>query len=287
MTIKIVTDSTADLPPTLAEELGITVVPVYLRFGDQIYHDRVDISEDEFYDRLLHDPIHPSTTQPTPQDFTTIYQKLSQDAEGIVSIHVTSRLSGTYNSAIQGKELAEVGCPIEVVDSQTVSMAMGIIAIAAAKMARSGKSLQQVAAEVRQIIPNIHLLILFDTLKYLAKGGRIGKAKGLLGSLLNVKPLLSIKDGELVPTGQVRTRSKGIQRLFEAVKNATGIQDLSIMYSTTPNEAQILAEDIGSIFPREQITLARVGPALGVHAGPGALAIGLRKKWAATIWTSA
>ena len=278
MTIKIVTDSTADLPPTLAQELGITVVPVYLRFGDQIYHDRVDISEDEFCDRLLHDPIHPSTTQPTPQDFTTIYQKLSQEADGIVSIHVTSRLSGTYNSAIQGKELAEVGCPIEVVDSQTVSMAMGIIAIAAAKMARSGKSLQQVAAEVKQIIPNIHLLILFDTLKYLAKGGRIGKAKALLGSVLNVKPLLSIKDGELVPTGQVRTRSKGIQRLFEAVKNATGIQDLSIVYSTTPDEAQILAEDIGFIFPREQIILARVGPALGVHAGPGALAIGFRQK---------
>ena len=278
MTIKIVTDSTADLPPTLAQELGITVVPVYLRFGDQIYHDRVDISEDEFYDRLLHDPIHPSTTQPTPQDFTTIYQKLSQEADGIVSIHVTSRLSGTYNSAIQGKELAEVGCPIEVVDSQTVSMAMGIIAIAAAKMARSGKSLQQVAAEVKQIIPNIHLLILFDTLKYLAKGGRIGKAKELLGSVLNVKPLLSIKDGELVPIGQVRTRSKGIQRLFEAVKNTAGIKDVSIAYSTTLDEAQILAERVGSIFPREQITLARVGPALGVHAGPGALAIGFRQK---------
>ena len=251
---------------------------VYLRFRDEVYRDRVDISEDEFYQRLLHDPIHPSTTQPAPQDFTDIYQRLSQEADGIVSIHVTSKLSGTYNSAIQGKELTEDGCPIEVVDSQTVSMAMGIIAIVAAKMARSGKSLQQVTAEVRQIIPDIHLLILFDTLKYLAKGGRIGKAKELLGSVLNVKPLLSIQDGELVPTGQVRTRSKGIQRLFEAVKNTTGIQDLSIVYSTTPDEAQILAEHVGSIFPREQITLARVGPALGVHAGPGALAVGFRKK---------
>jgi len=278
MTVKIVTDSTADLPPILAEELGITVVPVYLRFADHIYHDRVDISEDEFYDRLLHDPIHPNTTQPTPQDFTDIYQKLSQEATGIVSIHVTSRLSGTYNSAIRGKELAEDVCPIEVVDSQTVSMAIGMIAIAAAKTANSGKSLQQVVAEIRQIIPNIHLLILFDTLKYLAKGGRIGKAKELLGSVLNVKPLLTIKDGELVPAGQVRTRSKGIQRLFEAVKNAADIQDLSIVYSTTLDEAQILADHVGSVFPREQITLARVGPALGVHAGPGALAIGFRKK---------
>jgi len=278
MTIKIVTDSTADLPPTLAEELGITVVPVYLRFGDEVYRDRVDISEDEFYDRLLHDPIHPSTTQPTPQDFTTIYQKLSQEADGIVSIHISGILSGTYNSAIQGKKLVEDGCPIEVVDSQTVSIANGLLAVEAAKIARSRKSLEQVVAEVRQIIPNIHLLILFDTLKYLAKGGRIGKAKALLGSVLSVKPLLTVKDGELVPAGQVRTRSKGVDRLFDFAKNAIDIQDLSILYSTTPDEAQTLAERIGFIFPRERITLARLGPGLGVHGGPGVLAIGFREK---------
>jgi len=277
MTVKVITDSAADLPPTLAEELGITVVPVYLRFGDKVYRDRVDISEDEFYHRLLHDPIHPSTTQPTPQDFADAYQKLSQEADGIISIHLTSRLSGTYNSAIQGKKLVEDGCPIEVVDSQTLSMANGLIAMEAAKIARSGKGLQQVVTEVRQIIPNIHLLILLDTLKYLAKGGRIGKAKALLGSVLSVKPLLIVKDGELRPAGQVRTRSQGIQRLFDFAKNAIDIQDLSVVYSTTPDEAQILAEHVGSLVPRERITLARVGPALGVHAGPGALGIGFRE----------
>ncbi len=277
MTVKIVTDSAADLPHTLAEELGITVVPVYLRFGEEVYRDRVDISEDEFYHRLLHDPIHPSTTQPTPQDFADAYQKLSQEADGIISIHLTSRLSGTYNSAIQGKTLVEDGCPIEVVDSQTLSMANGLIAMEAAKIAKSGKSLQQVVTEVRQIIPNIHLLILLDTLKYLAKGGRIGKAKALLGSVLNVKPLLIVKDGELQPAGQVRTRSQGIQRLFDFAKNAIDIQDLSVVYSTTPDEAQTLAEHVGSLVPRERITLARVGPALGVHAGPGALGISFRE----------
>ena len=277
MTVKVITDSAADLPPTLAEELGITVVPVYLRFGDKVYRDRVDISEDEFYHRLLHDPIHPSTTQPTPQDFADAYQKLSQEADGIISIHLTSRLSGTYNSAIQGKKLVEDGCPIEVVDSQTLSMANGLIAMEAAKIARSGKGLQEVLAEVRQIIPNIHLLILLDTLKYLAKGGRIGKTKALLGSVLSVKPLLIVKDGELQPAGQVRTRSQGIQRLFDFAKNAIDIQDLSVVYSTTPDEAQILAEHVGSLVPRERITLARVGPALGVHAGPGALGISFRE----------
>jgi DegV family protein with EDD domain len=278
MVVRIVTDSAADLPLALAEELGITIVPVYLRFGDEVYRDRIDITEDEFYHRLADDPIHPSTTQPTPQDFTTTYQRLSQEADGIVSIHISGVLSGTYNSAVQGKKLVENACPIEVIDSQTVSIANGLIAMEAAKSAMSGKSLEQVAAEARQLIPNVHLLILFDTLKYLAKGGRIGKAKALLGSVLSVKPLLTVKEGELVPAGQVRTRSMGIQRLFDFTRNATDIQDLSVLHSSTPDEAQILAERIGAIFPRERITHARVGPGIGVHAGPGVLAICIRDK---------
>ncbi len=141
-----------------------------------------------------------------------------------------------------------------------MSIANGLIAMETAKIAISGKSLQQVAMEARQLIP-------FDTLKYLAKGGRIGKAKALLGSVLSVKPLLTVKDGELVPAGQVRTRSMGIQRLFDFTRNTVDIQDLFILHSTTPDEAQILAERIGAIFPRERITLARVGPGIGVHAG--------------------
>lgn len=277
MTIKIVTDSTADLPPQLADELGITVVPIYVRFGNDVYRDRVDISEDEFYQRLAHDPTHPNTTQPTPQDFVDVYQKLSQEADGIISIHLTSKLSGTYNSAIQGAKLANTKCPIEVVDSQTLSIAFGLMVIQASKMARSGKSLQQIVDEVNKMIPNVHLLILFDTLKYLVKGGRIGKAKGLLGSILSVKPLLVVKDGELAPSSQVRTRLKGIDRLVDFVKNVTEIQDLAVLYSTTPDEAQALVERISPIFPKERTILARLGPGLGVHGGPGVLAIALKE----------
>jgi DegV family protein with EDD domain len=276
MKVKVVTDSTADLPPQLAKELGITVVPVYLRFGDEVYRDRVDISEDEFYQRLLHDPIHPSTTQPSPQDFVDVYKGLAQEADGIISIHVTSKLSGTYNSALHGKELVGKECPIEVIDSQLVTMGLGQLAIVANTIAKSGKSLQQVAEEVRQMIPSIHLLGLLDTLKYLALGGRIGKVQALLGSVLNVKPMLTIHDGELVPVGRVRSRTKGIDRLFDFVKNAVDIQDLAIVYNTTPDEAQALGEHLGSIFPKEQIRLARLGPALGVHAGPGILFVALR-----------
>ena len=218
MKIKIVTDSTADLPPQLAEELGITVVPAYVHFGDEVYRDRVDISEDEFYQRLLSDPIPPSTEPPTPQDFADVYQKLSQDADGIISIHISSKLSATYNSALRGKELLETEFPIEIVDSQSVTMGLGLLVIAANNIASSEKNLPQLAEKVKQIIPSIHLLGLFDTLKYLALGGRIGKTKALLGSVLSVKPLLAMKNGELEPAGQVRTRAKGIDGLFDFIK---------------------------------------------------------------------
>jgi len=276
MTFKIVTDSTADLPPQLAKELGITVVPVYVRFGNQVYRDRLDISEDEFYQRLLHDPIHPSTTQPPPQDFVDVYKDLAQEADGIISIHVTSKLSGTYNSALRGKELVEKECPIEVIDSQVVTMGLGQLVIFASTIAESAKNLQQVVEETKQMIPSIHMLGLLDTLKYLALGGRIGKVQALLGSVLSVKPMLTIKDGELVPAGRVRSRTKGIDRLFDFVKNAVDIQDLAIVYNTTPDEAQTLVGRMGSVFPKERIRLARLGPALGVHAGPGILFVALK-----------
>lgn len=278
MAVKIVTDSSADLPAQLTQELGITVVPLYVRFGDEVYRERVDISEEEFYQRLLHDPIHPVTIQPNPQDFANVYQELSPAADGIVSIHISSKLSGTCNSALQGKEVIERGCPVEVVDSQIVTVGLGLICVAAAAVAKTGADLQRVVKEVKQTIPNVHLLGLLDTLKYLLLGGRIGKAKALVGSLLNVKPLITLEEGEVVPVGQARTRSKGIERLFNFVANATNIQDLVVAYSTTPDEAQTLAERIGSIFTKGPVKIARLGTTLGVHMGPGALAVAFRGK---------
>jgi len=277
MAIKIITDSAADLPSELAQELGITVVPIYVRFGEEVYRDRVNISEDEFYQRLEHTTVHPSTVQPGPQDFLEVYRKLSSDADGIVSIHISGKLSGTVNSALMAKNMMEGGCPIEVVDAQAVTMGLGLIAIVAANMANAGESMDKIVEEVKQTIPKIHLLALFDTLKYLLLGGRIGKAKALLVSILNVKPMLSLKEGEVVPAGQVRTRAKGIDRLFEFAQNAVNIQDLAVVHSTTPDEAQNLAERIGSIFDRKQIKIARIGPALGVHIGPGALIVTTRE----------
>ncbi|MFH1775520.1 MAG: DegV family protein [Chloroflexota bacterium] len=277
MTVKIVTDSSADLPAEVIKELGITVVPLYVRFGEQVYRDRVDISEDEFYQRLSRDPFHPSTTQPTPQDFVEVYQKLAKEADGIISIHLSAKLSGTHESAIMARDMIEKGCPIEIFDSQRLTMALGLIVMAAATMAKAGKDMAAVLNEVEAITPKIDVLVLLDTLKYLQLGGRIGKAQALLGSLLNIKPVLTLKDGEVVPVAKVRTRSKGIDRLLEFVKGARNIQDLSVVYNTTPDEAQALVESIGALFPKDRIKLARVGPVLGVHMGPGSLVVALRE----------
>jgi len=277
MAIKIVTDSAADLPDQLAQELGITVVPLYVRFGEEVYRERVEITDEEFYQRLLHGTVHPVTIQPSPQDFANVYQKLSQEADGIVSIHISAKLSGTYNSALMAKEMIEKKCPIEVIDSQLISVSLWLVDIVAATRAKAGEGLEKVVEEVKQAIPKIHLLALFDTLKYLQLGGRIGKSKALLGSILNVKPMITLKDGETTPVGQVRSRAKGIDRLFDFVKNATNIQDLAIVYSTTPDEAQALAERIDPIFTKERIKIDRVGTTLGVHAGPGFLVVAFRE----------
>ena len=278
MTIKIVTDSSADLSPALVKELGITVVPLYVRFGDKTYRDGVDITGDEFYKRLLTDPIHPNTSQPTPQDFTNVYRGLCQQADGIISIHISGKLSGTCSSALQAKEAVAAECPVEVIDSKTTSMALGLIVMAAVTIANTGASVKQVAEDIRQVVSDVQLLVIFDTLKYLAKGGRIGKAKSLLGSVLNEKPLLTIKDGEFVPVTQVRSRSKGIDKLFDFAKDAANVDDLVVIHSTTRDEADSLASRIGSTINLEQVRIARLGPVLGVHGGPGVLAIALRRK---------
>jgi len=274
MVIKIVTDSTADLPPGVAEELGITVVPLYVRFGDKLYRDRIDISEDEFYDRLVHDPIHPGTSQPTPNDFAFVYRKLAKEADGIISIHISSKLSGTCDSALGAKQMMESPCPIEVVDSLWTSIALGLIAMKAAAGAKAGKGMQELVEEINSLIQNIHYLGFFDTLKYLQLGGRIGKAQSLLGSLLNVKPLLTLKEGEFLPVGRVRTYSKATERLFEFVKAGGKLENALVVHSTTPDEAEAMADRLGSLIDKEKIIIARLGPVLGAHAGPGTLFAG-------------
>ena len=278
MTVRIITDSTSDIALDLAEQLGITIVPIYINFGDKTYRDQVDMDADEFYRRLETGPVHPVTSAPSPGDFIRVFKKLAQEANEILSIHLSSKTSGTYNAALLAKEaLSSESCRIEVVDSQFLTMGLGLIVIMAAKAASIGVTLQQLVGRVGEAILQTYGMGLFGTLKYLAKGGRIGKAASLLGSVLNVKPLITMRDGELHPVGLARTHGKGIDRLCEFVRSALPVRDLAIMHSTTPHDAQILAERISFFLPQIRPWMARLGPGLGTHCGPGTLVVALRK----------
>ena len=274
MTVKIVTDSLSDITSDMAKELGITVVPVYVRFGEEVYKDRVDMTTEEFYRRLVADNVFPSTTQPTPKDFLDVYDNLAKETDEILVVNLSSKLSGTYQSAMQAKNMFSGKCRIEVIDSQLVIMGLGLVVIAVAKAVQAGANLDKAADLVRRAMPKSHSIMLLDTLKYLAKGGRIGKAQGLLGSLLSVKPILTMKDGEVSPQTRVRSRIAGIDYMFKFVTSFPKIEGLAVEHATTPDEADKLAERLGSVFPG-RIYKSTVSPVIGTYVGPQVLSISL------------
>lgn len=273
MAVEIVTDSLSDITPEFAEELGVTVVPLYVRFGEEVYRDRVEMSTDEFYRRLVNGPNLPTTTQPSPGDFLNVYKKLARKTDEILVVTVSGVLSGTYQSAMQAKNMMEGKCRIEVIDSRKVAMSLGLIVIKAAEAAKTGANLDELADLVRKAMPRSNLVVYFDTLKYLARGGRIGKAQGLLGAMLSIKPILTIKDGEMAPLTRVRSPAAGLDYLYNFVPGFAKIESLAVEHATTPDEADELVERLSKIFPKERIYRSVVSPVLGTYAGPYALAL--------------
>ena len=276
MTVKVVTDSAADIPPEVLKDLDITVVPIYVVFGHDTYRDRVDIGEEEFYSKLCQDSVHPTTSVPSPKDFADVYDRLAKETDEIVSIHLTSKESGTYNSALLAKDLIGSRCRIEVIDSLSVSMGSGMLAIAAAQQAKAGTRMERIVAMVRQSVPLTRILIMVDTLKYVVRGGRIGRPQGVLGTALGVRPMLTMKDGDLKLTGLVRTRAKGLERLFDFAQKPPRLKEAAVSYTTDQKDAESLADRIRRAFPSAPVYVTRVGPALGTHAGPGAMGVTVR-----------
>lgn len=271
MTVKVVTDSTADIPAEVAQELGITVVPLYVHFGHETYQDGIDLSADEFYRRLMTEPALPKTSAPSSGAFTETYERLAAETDEILSIHISTKLSATYNSALVGKSGMKVNCRVEVIDSLSVTIGLGILVIAAAKAALAGKSLDEVTAIVAETIPRTHCIAIVDTLDYLYKGGRIGKAQALLGSALNIKPVLVIQDGEVYPVGRVRGLPKAIARIIELASKFHNIGEMILAYTTTPDELELLAERLAPLFPHGRIYKSRCGSTIGTYLGPGSL----------------
>lgn len=273
MAVKIVTDSLSDITSDVAQGLGLTVVPLTVSFGKESFLDRVTITTDEFYDRLIHGTIWPTTIQPPPGAFAEVYNKLAEKTDEILVITLSSKISGTYQSALNARSLVEKECRIEVIDSLTVAMGLGLIVIAAAKAAQAGANLDELVDLVRRAMPRSHLIVYFDTLKYLAKGGRIGKAQGLLGAMLSVKPILTVKDGEMSPVTRLRSQAAGMDYLYNFVADISNIEGLAVEHTTLPDEADRLVERLSSLFPKERICRSTVSPVLGTYAGPNAIAV--------------
>ena len=273
MAVKIITDSVADLPSKVVEELGITVIPLNVRFGTEVYRDGIDLTAEQFYEKLENNQVLPVTSVPSPGTFAEAYDRLAEETDEILAIMVSSKLTATYEVALQSIGLMKRKCRVEVIDSQWAVMAQGFIVMEAAKKANSGASIEDVMNVTRKNIPRVDFLSTFDTLEYLKRGGRIGKAQAFLGSMLKLNPIITLKDGVVEPAGRTRSRTKAIERLYNFVMSYSCVERIAIEDAACPDEAEALAKRLSSKFPEDRIYRSKMTPAIGTHTGPRLLLV--------------
>jgi DegV family protein with EDD domain len=272
MPLRIVTDSTADLDQFELDELGIAMVPLTVRFGDDAYLDRLEINAEDFYTRLANARVLPHTSQPSVGQFHEAFALLAaQGADEILAIHLSSKLSGTFGAARVAARQAPAGCHVSVLDSRTIARGLAALVRCAAEVARQGGSSAQAQAAASALIRRHTVQILLDTLEYLQRGGRIGRARSLLGSILNVKPIVRLEDGEVVAGGRVRSRARGVQQLFETASKTPEIEHVVVEHSGGVADAEDLAHRLRDELPGKRVEVRWLSPVVGVHAGPNAI----------------
>ncbi|CAN5680024.1 DegV family protein [soil metagenome] len=268
MAVRVVTDSACDLPDDLAAELGVEIVPLSIRFGDTEYVDRQDLSPAAFYAKLATSAVLPETAAPSPGAFETAFRKvLDEGADAIVCVNISSSLSATMQSARNAATALGDAAEVAVVDSRSVSWGLGSQVIAAAKAAADGAGLDEVAALVEDMVPRTRVYCALDTLENLKKGGRIGGAQALLGTLLSIKPVIDVSSGEVEEAGKPRTRTKALRFLAEMVARQGAVENLAVMHGGAPDVEQFI-EFLAPICPRELIHVGEIGATIGTHAGP-------------------
>jgi DegV family protein with EDD domain len=273
--VKIVTDSAAYFEPDDLKELGVEVVPIGVRFGDEMYSDGIDLAGEEFFQRLERSSTPPVTIPPPVETFQELYSRLRKTTDQILSLHVSGRLSRTCHNATLAAENMLGRCQISVVDSLSTSLGLGILVAGAAKLAAAGATLDEIVRVIRGMIPHLYIVFFVETMDYLERGGRIGKAQAILGSMLNIKPFLFVEDGEVIPLEKVRTRAKALDKLFEFAAEFANIERMAIIQrSPLPNEeTDALTERLRLIFPGMSVPIIRYGPTLACHVGPDAMGI--------------
>ncbi len=272
--IKFVTDSTADIPPELLKKYDIRVAPIAIQFGKETFDEGHGLTKEEFF-RRIDAGVFPKTSQPPAGAFATHFRELAKEASSIISINITSAHSGTVQSAIVAKDMVPEA-DVEVVDSLAISMGTGFQVLAAARAAEQGKSKEEILRMVRGMIGRMHHYLCLDTLKYLEMGGRVSSFQSTFASLLNVKAILTVKDGALSPYGRVRTRSKSIERLIEIVEENLGTSDpvrLAIMHTRAEAEARQVADVLKARLKVREMFMSELALSLTVHAGPGLVGV--------------
>lgn len=271
--VKILTDSTADLPPEVVERLGIMVLPMKVHIGQKTYRDGIDITSKDFFAKAEHATNPPTTTPPSPREFEEAFAELTRQTDEIVAIFVSSKLSQTFRIATRAAAPLLGRSKIVVIDSQLITVGLGMLVTAAAQLAADGGSLDDVVRLIRGLIPRIYIAFFVETLDYLERGGRVGKAQALLGGMLSIKPLLILEEGEIVALEKVRTRQKAIEKLVEFITEFTHIERMVILHSTTLEDVNMLIEQINLVLPNLDITVDNYGPIMATHLGPNALGV--------------
>ncbi len=277
MKLAIVTDSVSDISQKIAKEFKITVVPLTVIFGTDQFLDGVELSNSEFFQKLETDPNHPSTSQPSPEAFVKTYEKLLKKGFEILSVHVSAKLSGTINSAEQAIKSLDTN-KIKIVDTGTASMAQGLVAMSAARAAKNAKSLDELADMAETTAKKTNVYVAMDTMEFLKRGGRIGKARAMLGSILNIKPIITTDNGEIVPHSRARTIKKAISSMINDMGDKNQIVEVAVLHSTTPDLAKDVLTQIDAQNLNNPGTITEIGPVVGTHAGPGCLAIAYTTK---------
>lgn len=275
MAVKIVTDSTADLPPELARELDITVVPLNVHFGEETFLDGVDLDADTFFERLVSSPQLPTTSQPSPGVFLETYKELTKAGHQVISIHVSDKLSGTLNSARQAVE--QLGdATVELIDSAQVSVGLALAVTAVAKAVQQGVSYDEAVQVARSAIGQVQVFAMVNTLEYLQRGGRIGTVRAIIGGLLHVRPIITVQDGVAHSLATARSRAKGIRYMITVAEERAPLKQAAVVYSTNSEEADELEEMLRPFTADGNVIKAQFGPVLGTYLGPGAMGIAVQ-----------
>lgn len=274
--VAIVTDSTCNLPAELVEQYNIYVIPQILNWEGKSLLDQVDISTEEFYERLPKSADLPKTSQPSPGQFTEFFTQVAEDADSIVGLFVSEFLSGTLQSAHLGAQ-AMGEYPIEIVDSRSVSLGLGLLVTAAARYAAEGHDYREVAEYTRGLVPRLRVMFVVDTLDYLHKGGRIGGAQRLMGSMLSIKPILHLEDGRIEPLASIRTKNKAIQAMIDTIVGEMEGKNhihAGIIHAATPEGAAKVQEMLLAKVTPEELLVNELTPVIGANVGPGIVGMG-------------